>query len=112
MVTIKNIGDMKRGLIALLLVSLFGMGAWAQHPETVRRLRQHAFLLASDSLQGRKTGTASADKAAAYICSQLAEMGGALLYGQQLLLPLHLQGWQKGEKCDGHYPWQRPETEG
>ena len=108
MVTIKNIGDMKRGLIALLLVSLFGMGAWAQNPETVRRLRQHAFLLASDSLQGRKTGTASADKAAAYICSQLAEMGAPSYTDSSYYFPFTYKGGKKGKNVMAIIPGSDP----
>ena len=44
-------------------------------PITADRLRRYAFALASDSLQGRETGTEGQRRAARYISGELAKMG-------------------------------------
>ncbi len=58
----------------LFFVALyFALSGFSQNPEiTVAELRQHLYVLASDSLEGRKPGEAGGDKAAAYIQKNFA----------------------------------------
>jgi len=42
---------------------------------TIAELRDHMFYLASDELEGRKTGLAGYDKAAEYVVTQLRQAG-------------------------------------
>ena len=67
----------------LLLVGalLFVQAGWAQRPlET--SLREHVYVLASDSLAGRSVGTEGEKKAAAYINRCLASYGLDFIYPQ------------------------------
>jgi hypothetical protein len=65
-------------LLALLLVTV---GVVAQQPATsqngpsVPKLQQHVSYLASDALDGRRTGTAGANDAARYIAGEFARLG-------------------------------------
>jgi len=56
-------------------------GSSAQNAPEPERLRQHVTYLASEALEGRRTGTPGADKAAEYIAGQFARLG--LLYPSQ-----------------------------
>lgn len=64
---------MKRILVILATVILSGT-AFGQASQR-QRLEKHLYTLASDSLRGRKAGTADAAKAARYITRQWDEMG-------------------------------------
>ena len=51
------------------------------------RLKQHVYILASDSLMGRKAGSEYAKKAASYIASQWEEIGIEPLRGNSYFVP-------------------------
>src|SRR5262249_6723692 len=63
-----------------LAVLLAAVGSIAQQPTTqpelsVARLQQHISYLASDALDGRRTGTQGANDAAHYIAGEFARLG-------------------------------------
>jgi Zn-dependent M28 family amino/carboxypeptidase len=63
-------------LLATLLLATFA--AVAQQPEldpSAAKLQQHVSYLASDALDGRRTGTAGANDAARYIAGEFARLG-------------------------------------
>ncbi|HEU4478170.1 MAG TPA: M20/M25/M40 family metallo-hydrolase [Pyrinomonadaceae bacterium] len=68
-----------RTLIALSLVAVFATAGCAQQrtniTPSVERLRKDVTYLASDKLEGRRTGTASAMAAADYIANEFARLG-------------------------------------
>jgi len=72
---------MKRKYITILLaVLLAAVGSIAQQPAqqlepSVARLQQHISYLASDALDGRRTGTQGANDAAHYIAGEFARLG-------------------------------------
>ena len=72
---------MKRKYITILLaVLLAAVGSLAQQPTaqlepSVARLQQHISYLASDALDGRRTGTQGANDAAHYIAGEFARVG-------------------------------------
>ncbi|HSS21995.1 MAG TPA: M20/M25/M40 family metallo-hydrolase [Pyrinomonadaceae bacterium] len=67
-------------LLPYLLVVTFAICALAQQPDpdnipSVARLRAHIEYLASDKLEGRRTGSAGANEAAAYIAKEFSGYG-------------------------------------
>ena len=68
-----------RALLSLLLASSFTVSALAQQPASsapsVDRLRQVISYLASDALEGRRTGTPGANDAAHYIAGEFNRYG-------------------------------------
>ena len=63
---------MKRRLTIIFLLLACALGAVAQQPD---RLQQHVKHLASDALEGRRTGTNGATAAALYIAMEFAKVG-------------------------------------
>ncbi|MDY5969171.1 MAG: hypothetical protein SPJ13_04040 [Bacteroidales bacterium] len=63
------------GKILCLAIIMFVSAACFGQNETEQRLRQTISFLASDQLNGRKNGTADADKAADYLKGELKKMG-------------------------------------
>src|ERR1044072_1575548 len=72
---------MNRKYITLLLaVLLAAVGSFAQQPTaqpelSIARLQQHIFYLASDALDGRRTGSQGANDAAHYIAGEVSRLG-------------------------------------
>jgi hypothetical protein len=72
---------MNRKYITILLALLLAaVGALAQQPAaqlepSVARLQQHISYLASDALDGRRTGTQGANDAAHYLAGEFARLG-------------------------------------
>ncbi|HZH33125.1 MAG TPA: M20/M25/M40 family metallo-hydrolase [Pyrinomonadaceae bacterium] len=73
---------MRRKIFQLLLVAVLATGAFAQRggavgasDVSVERLRAHVAYLASDKLEGRRTGTPGAIAAAQYIAQEFARYG-------------------------------------
>src|ERR1043165_9183727 len=72
---------MNRKYITILLaILLAAVGSFAQQPTaqpelSVARLQQHISYLASDALDGRRTGTQGANDAAHYIAGEFARLG-------------------------------------
>jgi aminopeptidase YwaD len=67
------------GLLLAILLSTIGVIAQQQAPAqnepSTARLQQHVSYLASDALDGRRTGTAGANDAARYIAGEFARLG-------------------------------------
>ncbi len=63
----------KHSILGLLFCFLFQLGFGQQADE--EQLRKHVYILASDSLQGRGTGTVGQKKAASYISDQFQAFG-------------------------------------
>ncbi|MDQ1557365.1 MAG: hypothetical protein QOD32_425 [Pyrinomonadaceae bacterium] len=75
---------MRRKILSLLLVAVMAAGALAQQQQeggagagavSVERLRAHIEYLASDKLDGRRTGTVGATEAAQYIAGEFKRYG-------------------------------------
>ena len=65
-------------ICVLLLVAAIAVGQQqtsSQHQPSVAKLQQHVSYLASDALDGRRTGTAGANDAARYIAGEFARLG-------------------------------------
>ena len=62
-------------LTTLLLVSLAAVGQQSDLDPSPSRLQQHISYLASDALDGRRTGTAGANDAARYIAGEFSRAG-------------------------------------
>lgn len=63
-------------LVAILLLATAGVIAQQQDRDpSLERLQQHVSYLASDALNGRRTGTAGANDAARYIAGEFARVG-------------------------------------
>ena len=60
--------------LCLALAALFSVSALAQQPNA-ERLRTHVTYLASDKLEGRRTGTPAAMDAANYIAEEFLRLG-------------------------------------
>ena len=60
--------------IVFLLISVFGY-TQSNSEITISELEEHVYFLASDSLKGRKPGTAESKVAADYIRLQFEEFG-------------------------------------
>lgn len=75
-------------LIAFFVVTAFALAAVAQQPAqngpTAERLREHVTYLASDKLEGRRTGTAGANLAAEYIAREFSRYGLRRSIGRDL----------------------------
>ena len=61
-----------------------------------QRLEQHVYTLAADSLQGRRAGSADAERAAAYVVRQWRDMGLQPLWGDDYRSTFTVHG-------EGHY---------
>src|ERR1700674_5043317 len=81
-------------LLGLLLAASFGVEALAQQPTSsapsVDRIRQVISYLASDALEGRRTGTPGANDAAHYIAGEFNRYG--LRPGMQIARPARTRG--------------------
>jgi hypothetical protein len=69
-----------RQFASVILVAALSVAVFTQQPVTriepsVDRLRQHVSYLASDALEGRRTGTPGANDAAHYIAGEFARLG-------------------------------------
>src|SRR6267154_922559 len=66
-------------LMTLILVAVLSLTVFAQQPGTnsssVDRIRQVVTYLASDALEGRRTGTSGANDAAQYIAGEFSRLG-------------------------------------
>ena len=63
-------------LIAVLLLATFaGFAQQAELEPSAEKLQQHVSYLASDALDGRRTGTAGANDAARYLAGEFARLG-------------------------------------
>ena len=62
----------KIDFLKILLLLMFAVGAVAQQPD---RIQEHVKYLASDALEGRRTGTKGATEAARYIASEFSRLG-------------------------------------
>jgi aminopeptidase YwaD len=75
-------------LIAFFVVTAFAFPAVAQQPAqngpSAERLREHVTYLASDKLEGRRTGTAGANLAAEYIAREFSRYGLRRSIGRDL----------------------------
>ena len=60
---------------ALLFMSLAAIAQQAELEPSAARLQQHVTYLASDALDGRRTGTAGANDAARYIANEFSRLG-------------------------------------
>ncbi|MDX6531594.1 MAG: hypothetical protein QOH41_3884 [Blastocatellia bacterium] len=85
---------MIRVVLSLLLFTSFAFSALAQQPSpgtpSVDRLRQVIAYLASDALEGRRTGTPGANDAAHYIAGEFNRVG--LRPGLQMARPARTRG--------------------
>lgn len=63
---------MKQKILIILLLLIFAVGAVAQQPDRLQKDVKH---LASEALEGRRTGTKGADEAARYIAAEFAKLG-------------------------------------
>jgi len=90
--TDSNRTNLVRVALSLLLVTSFAFSALAQQPSTpsVDRLRQVIAYLASDALEGRRTGTPGANDAAHYIAGEFNRFG--LRPGLQIARPARTRG--------------------
>jgi aminopeptidase YwaD len=81
-------------LLALLLTASFAVSVFAQQPSSttpsVDRLQQVIAYLASDALEGRRTGTPGASDAAHYIAGEFNRLG--LQPGLQIARPARTRG--------------------
>src|ERR1700752_5304784 len=69
---------MKRLTSLVAVVLLASIASFAQQAEldpSAAKLQQHISYLASDALDGRKTGTAGANDAARYIAGEIGRLG-------------------------------------
>jgi aminopeptidase YwaD len=62
-------------LIAVLLLAVSSVAQQAETEPSAAKLQQHVSYLASDALDGRRTGTAGANEAAKYIAAEFARLG-------------------------------------
>src|SRR6266849_7065073 len=76
-------------LVALLLVTVFAQQPSASTP-SINRLQQIIAYLASDALEGRRTGTPGANDAAHYIAGEFSLLG--LRPGMQMAGPARTRG--------------------
>src|SRR2546427_11740897 len=69
----------KSVLSRFIVIALLSIAAFAQQPSantpSVDRLRQIITYLASDPLEGRRTGTSGANEAAHYIAGEFSRLG-------------------------------------
>src|SRR5947209_18022625 len=83
------IRNMRRQFLSLSLIFVLAFIAIAQQraidsAPSVERLREHITYLASDKLEGRRTGSAGADLAAEYIAREFARYGLRRSIGRDL----------------------------
>ena len=60
---------------ALLLTTFVVIAQQTEREPSPAKLRQHVTHLASDAMDGRRTGTAGADAAARYIADEFSKLG-------------------------------------
>src|SRR6266581_6202588 len=86
--------NFKRLSVGFLLIAALFIGALAQQPTasapSVDRLRQVITYLASDALEGRRTGTQGANDAANYIAGEFGRFG--LRPGMEAARPARTRG--------------------
>jgi Zn-dependent M28 family amino/carboxypeptidase len=70
-----NLKRFSLALAALLLANLTSIAQQAERDPSAAKLQQHVSYLASDALDGRRTGTAGANDAARYIAGEFARLG-------------------------------------
>jgi len=76
----------------------------------ITRLKRHVYVLAADSLMGRKAGTEYTKKAANYIAAQWEEIGIAPLAGQSYFRPFKKNLYQNLEGIiEGNDPFLKDE---
>src|SRR5215213_7838643 len=83
---------MRQKVISLSLVLALALNCVAQQPQrpadesapSVERLREHVSYLASDKLEGRRTGSAGATLAAEYVAREFSRVGLRRSVGQDL----------------------------
>src|SRR2546429_9902717 len=83
------IKNMRRQFLSLALILAIAFSAIAQQrtdeaAPSVERLRAHITYLASDKLEGRRTGSAGADLAAEYIAREFSRYGLRRSIGRDL----------------------------
>lgn len=82
-------------LIVFFIVTAFAFAAVAQQPApdgpNAERVREHVTYLASDKLEGRRTGTAGANLAAEYIAREFSRYGLRRSIGRDLPGMSHLE---------------------
>ena len=83
---------MKKMIVLLSIAAALPFTARSQRQVMMERMWQHAYYLSADSLQGRLTGTASAAKAADYICRQLQGMGAPSYTDSTYYFPIYYWG--------------------
>ncbi len=93
---------MKRTLFFLCCIS-FGICLFAQTQQ--RRLEEHVYYLASDSLHGRLAGSADALKAAEYIIRQYEAMGIEPFYESGFLQPFTYRLVGEGRRFNNVVAW-------
>src|SRR6185436_4629637 len=71
-------------LIAAVSLTVVGQRTSSQHAPSIDRLRAHIEYLASDKLEGRRTGTAGANDAAEYIAREFSRYGLRRSIGRDL----------------------------
>ncbi len=84
--------------LAFLLLLALSLGAFAQTPQpsvSVNRLQQIIGYLASDALEGRRTGTPGANDSAHYIAGEFSLLG--LRPGMQLARPARTRGENRAQ---------------
>lgn len=82
-----------------ILIALLSVAVFAQQPSTstpsINRLQQVIAYLASDALEGRRTGTAGANDAAHYIAGEFSLLG--LRPGMQMARPARTRGENRAQ---------------
>ena len=112
MLQLKGAGGHGKRFMVLAAVLLLNVAAWPQSVELIQRLKQHEYILASDSLRGRETGTPDAAKAAAYIRGQLREMGVRPYSDSGYDFPFTYKEDKKGNNVMALIPGSDPKLKG
>src|SRR2546421_6714326 len=87
-----RIKNFLRVFVSAVLLSSLSVSALAQQPSTpsINRLQQIIAYLASDALEGRRTGTPGANDAAHYVAGEFSLLG--LRPGMQMAGPARTRG--------------------
>ncbi len=112
MIQLKGAGGHGKRFMVLAAVLLLNVAARPQSVELIQRLKQHEYILASDSLRGRETGTPDAAKAAAYIRGQLREMGVRPYSDSGYDFPFTYKEDKKGNNVMALIPGSDPKLKG
>ena len=89
----------RRQLASLFWAIALVAGAFAQQPTSADRLRQTVTYLASDALEGRRTGTRGANDAAHYLAGEFSLLG--LRPGMQMARPARNRGEERARYLQG-----------